>query len=116
MPRGWKLMWGQTTTDIVKAAEAYPFYRIGPDNTLCYGRPKQADGLKIADDAFVRKLTPDEQIWVKGCIDKIVTDKAAKNKTKRNAETWEILHRWEDNLKAARAQMDSEVGTNGADS
>ena len=114
MPKGWKLLWGPTAPDVVAAAEAYPYYRVGADTTLCYGRRQPVDGLRVADDRFVRQMTPDEQMWLKCCIDRVVAEKAARNKAQRDKSTWAFLYRYEAELEAARKQMESGVTENAA--
>lgn len=116
MPRGWKLMWGKTEPGIVKAASEYPYSRIGADTTLCYGRKRAADGLMEADDAFICQMSSDEQVWLKGCLDRIVAQKASKHKAQTEKNSWEFLRRFEAELEAYEKSRKSVVRENAGSS
>lgn len=101
MPKGWKLMWAPTTMETAEEAQEYPFYRIGTEIVLAYGK-KASSLLLAADDRTVKCLTDEEKLWLKDAIDTVVAEIGERRKAKAVQNDIAFMDAFERELQAEK--------------
>lgn len=104
------MQWAPTTQETAEVAESFEYYRVDENLVLIYSN-KLHELFTVADDRFVKAMTPDEMVWLKESMDRRIGKEVRKHPEQAYANDAAFMEAFERELAKEKESLLRKEGT-----